>query len=106
MPTGILEQLPSMARETFRGSYELSRTLHNTSSSPYKANHMAFRSTVYWKWMPQVVKRKCTCNIQTSPERQVYAGTSLDFGYLDLVEEGRKTLVKDDFTSGCMEHRG
>ncbi|KAL3575561.1 hypothetical protein D5086_023662 [Populus alba] len=29
----------------------------------------------------------------TSPERQVYAGPAVDFGYLDLVEEGRKMLL-------------
>lgn len=34
----------------------------------------------------------------TSPKRQVYAGPAADFGYLDLVEEGRKTSVKADFT--------
>lgn len=34
----------------------------------------------------------------TSPKRQVYAGPAANFGYLDLVEEGRKTSVKADFT--------
>jgi hypothetical protein len=34
----------------------------------------------------------------TSPKRQVYAGPAADFGYLDLVEEVRKTSVKADFT--------
>lgn len=34
----------------------------------------------------------------TSPKQQLYAGPAADFGYLDLVEEGRKTSVKADFT--------
>ncbi|KAH8492719.1 hypothetical protein H0E87_022087 [Populus deltoides] len=58
---------------------------------------MAFRSTGYWKWMTSRLRGNAHAT-STSPKRQVYAGPAADFGYLDFVEEGRKTSVKADFT--------
>ncbi|XP_011003570.1 PREDICTED: uncharacterized protein LOC105110279 [Populus euphratica] len=54
---------------------------------------MAFRSTVYWKWMTSRLRGNAHAT-STSPERRVHAGPAADFGYLDLVEQGRKTSVK------------
>ncbi|KAI9384793.1 hypothetical protein POPTR_012G110900v4 [Populus trichocarpa] len=58
---------------------------------------MAFRSTGYWKWLTSRLRGNAHAT-STSPKRQVYAGPAADFGYLDLVEEVRKTSVKADFT--------